>query len=173
VRDVVVKANGMGLCGNLPFRGAEEDGDVTRVNFRDARRNRCGFERVVNGGEENGFASDVNDGAAAGEVGDDFVFLCMKRDGEKQAELEKAESQRILTISYLIDLSGEEGSGRWFPRAVGSAKLRSEDQQSVADRSPSFVRASRKWSLQSRTFADGNRRVNTFPERMELWDLEN
>src|SRR5580704_6108573 len=118
MRDIVIETNGMGLCGNLPFGGAEEDGDVTRVYFRDARRNGRGFERVVDGGEENGIASDVNDGAAAGEVGDDFVFLSVKSECEekKGAELEREGSQRVLTISYLIDLRGEEG------RAVVSAR---------------------------------------------------
>ena len=120
VRDIVIETNGTGLCRNLPFGGTEENGDVMRVNFGDARRDGGGFERVVNGGEENGIASNMNDGAAAGEVGDDFVFLCVKWESEekKQPELEKEESQRVLTISYLIDLRREEGSGGGFREAL-------------------------------------------------------
>jgi len=120
MRDIVIETDGTRLRGNLPFGGAEEDGDVMRVNFRDARRDGSGFERVVNGGKENGIASNVNDCAAAGEVGDDFVFLCVKRESEekKQPELEKEESQRVLTISYLIDLRGEEGRPRGYPTPV-------------------------------------------------------
>jgi hypothetical protein len=35
---------------------------------------------VIDGGEENSVIGNVNDGATAGEVGDDFVFLGAGRD---------------------------------------------------------------------------------------------
>jgi len=75
VGNIAVEANGLGLGGNLPFRSAKENADVTIIDGGDTRGNGLGFERVINGREENGIIGNVDDGAAAGEVGDDFVFL--------------------------------------------------------------------------------------------------
>ena len=111
VFDIVVKANWARLRRHLPFGGTEEDGDVRGIDFRDARGNGSGFERVIDGGEKNRFSGNVNDGAAAGQVGDDFVFLCVEGESEEEtsAELEEEDSQSVLTIRYLMDLWGEEG----------------------------------------------------------------
>ena len=75
VGDVPVEPDRPGLRGNLPFRSAEENADVAVINGGDARRHGFGFERMINGGENDGVIGNVNDGAATGEVGDDFVFL--------------------------------------------------------------------------------------------------
>ena len=75
VGNVAVESNGPGLRGDLPFGSAKEDADVTAINGGDARGNGFGFEGVVDGGKYDGVVGDVNDGAATGEVGDDFVFL--------------------------------------------------------------------------------------------------
>ena len=105
VFDIVVEPNGVGLRRHLPFGGTEEDTDVQGIDFRDARRNGSRLEGMVDGGEKNGFASNVNDGAAAGQVSDDFVFLCVEREREEEtsAELEEKDSQSVLTISYFIN----------------------------------------------------------------------
>jgi hypothetical protein len=63
------------LRGDLPFGCAKENADVTAVNGSNAWRNRFGFKRMIDGREHYGAVGNVNDGAAAGEVGDDFVFL--------------------------------------------------------------------------------------------------
>jgi hypothetical protein len=65
----------------------------------------------------------VNDDAATGEVGDDFVFLCVKWQSEekKEPELEPEESQRVLPISYLIDLRGEEERERGYLTPVSES----------------------------------------------------
>ena len=75
VGDFPVESNGPGLRGNLPFGCAKENADVPAVNGGHAGRNGFGFERMINGREQYGTVGNVNDGAAAGEVGDDFVFL--------------------------------------------------------------------------------------------------
>ena len=120
VGDVAVESNGPGLRGDLPFGRAKKNGDVPCVNGGDTRGNGFRFERMIDSREHDGVVCDMDDGSAAGEVGDDFVFLCVKWESEekKQPELEKEESQRVLTISYLIDLRREEGSGGGFREAL-------------------------------------------------------
>lgn len=73
--DVAIQANGFGLRGHLPFGGAEENADVAIVDGGDTRRNGFGLEGMIDGGKEDGVIGDLDDGAAAGEIGDDFVFL--------------------------------------------------------------------------------------------------
>ena len=82
--DVAVEPNGLGLGGDLPFGSAEENGDVAAINGRNARGNGFGFERVIDGGKHNGVIGYMNDGAAAGEIGDDFVFLGMGRSAGRE-----------------------------------------------------------------------------------------
>jgi len=66
VGNIPVEPNGPGLRGDLPFGCAEENADVPGVNRGDARRNRFGFERVIDGGENDGVIGNMDDGAAAG-----------------------------------------------------------------------------------------------------------
>jgi hypothetical protein len=75
VGDLTVESNGPRLRGDLPFGRAKENADVPAVNGSNARRNRFGFERMIDGREHYGAVGNVNDSAATGEVGDDFVFL--------------------------------------------------------------------------------------------------
>ncbi len=84
VRDIPVESNGPGLRGDLPLRCAEENSDVAAVNGDDAGRNRFGLERVIDGGENDGGICNMDDGAAPGEIGDDFVFL--RTDGSAGRE---------------------------------------------------------------------------------------
>ena len=79
VRNVSVEPDWTWLRGDLPFGRAEENGDVAAVNGGDARGNGFGFERVIDGGENDGVIGDVNDGTAAGEIRDDFLILGWKR----------------------------------------------------------------------------------------------
>jgi len=89
VRNVAVEPDWAGLRGDLPFGGAEENADVAAVNGSNARRGGFGFERVIDGGEDNGIVSDVNDGAAAGEIRDDFLILGGKRGPCQECSSEK------------------------------------------------------------------------------------
>ncbi|HET7107038.1 MAG TPA: hypothetical protein VFI38_09525 [Candidatus Acidoferrum sp.] len=75
VREVTVEPDGPGLRGDLPFGGAKENADVAAVNGSDARGNGSGFERMIDSGENDGAIGNVNDGAAAREIGDDFLLL--------------------------------------------------------------------------------------------------
>ena len=80
VRNVAVESDWPGLRSDLPFGGAEENGDMAAVNGGDARRNGFGFEGMIDGRENDGVIGDVNDGAATGEIRDDFLFLGMQRE---------------------------------------------------------------------------------------------
>ena len=73
--DVAIEANRLGLRWNLPFGGAEENADMAAVDGGDARGHGFGLEGMINSGEEDGVIGDMNDGAAAGQVGDDLFFL--------------------------------------------------------------------------------------------------
>jgi hypothetical protein len=84
VRNVAVEPDWAGLRGDLPFGGAEENGDMAAVNGGHARGNGFGFERVIDGGEDDGIIGDVDDGAAAGEIRDDFLILGEKRDTHQE-----------------------------------------------------------------------------------------
>jgi len=75
VRDVAVEPDGPGLRGDLPFGRAKEKTDVAAVNGSNARGNGFGFERMIDGCENDGAIGNVDDGSATGEVGDDFFFL--------------------------------------------------------------------------------------------------
>ena len=82
VRNVAVEPNGPRLRCDLPFGSAKEDADVAVINGGDAWRHGFGFEGMINGGENDCVISNVNDGAATGEVGDNFVFLGARRSAD-------------------------------------------------------------------------------------------
>ncbi len=75
VRDVAIEPNGPGLRSDLPLRCAKKDADVAAIDGSDARRNGFGFEGMIDARENNGAVGHVNERAATGKVGDDFVFL--------------------------------------------------------------------------------------------------
>ena len=76
VRDVVVETNGPRLGGNLPLGGAKKNADMAGVNGGDAQGHGFGLERMIDRGEKDGVvAGNMDDGAAAGEIGHNFIFL--------------------------------------------------------------------------------------------------
>ena len=86
VGEVAVQANRFRLRGNLPLRSTKENRDVTRIDGRDARWNGFGFKRMIDGREENGVIGDLDDGAAAGQISDDFVILRAGRDTRRECD---------------------------------------------------------------------------------------
>ncbi len=86
--EIAVEADGRGGGGDLPLGGAEDDADVAGVKLQKAGRDGIGFDGLVDGGEDDDvIAGDLNNDAAAGEAGDDFVFALGRLreggDGEK------------------------------------------------------------------------------------------
>ena len=94
--DFAIKTDGLRLRGNLPFRRAKENADMAAIYRGNARRDGFRFERMINGGEQDGSVGDVNDGAAAGEIGNDFVLLRAEQGSEwsKQRE-QRAGKERL------------------------------------------------------------------------------
>ena len=98
VRNVAVEPDWARLRGDLPFGGAEENGDMAAVNGGNARRNGTGLKGMINGGEDDGIVGDVDDGAAAGEIGDDFLILGENRDTHKERcqENQRGRNEEVL-----------------------------------------------------------------------------
>lgn len=114
--EVAVEADWVGRGGDLPLGGAEDDADVSGIKLQEAGRNGAGFYGLVDGCEDNDVvAGDLNDDAAAGEAGDDFVLALsslggggrgQKRCGEEGGEKGEALHGRV----QLITVTGVKGS---------------------------------------------------------------
>src|SRR5437879_9269233 len=74
---ITVQPNGLGIGGNAPFRSSEKDTDVRCVEVHHPRRNGISLDRLIDGRKDDGLPCHVNDGAAAGEVGDDFILVLL------------------------------------------------------------------------------------------------
>jgi hypothetical protein len=74
VLEILVQANRFGIGGELPFGRTEKDADVTRVEVHHARRDGIGLDGLIERGKNDGFSRNVNDDAATGQIGDDFLF---------------------------------------------------------------------------------------------------
>ena len=75
--EIAVQPDGLGVGGNAPFRSSEEDPDVSRIEVHHARRNGVALYGLIDSGKDDGVLGDVNDSAAAGEIGDDFVLVLL------------------------------------------------------------------------------------------------
>jgi hypothetical protein len=78
--EVAIQAHWIGIRRKPPFRRAQQDGDMRRVDLHHARWNATGFHGFIDGGKNNVPVSrDVNNHAAPGEIGDNLVFgtLCL------------------------------------------------------------------------------------------------
>ena len=89
VGEVAVEANRFRLRGDLPLRSAKENADVMRIDGRGAWRNGFRFKGMIDGSEENGVIGDLDDGATAGQISDDFVFLRTSRNTSRECDQQK------------------------------------------------------------------------------------
>jgi len=127
VGNVAVEPDGPRLRCDLPFGSAKEDADVAAINGGHARRNGFRFEGMINGGKYDGVVGDVNDCAATGEVGDDFVFLgtgssagCERsQENQRSANEEVAHEGRVAQRADC----GLGAAGGWYPSGAGFAKI--------------------------------------------------
>src|SRR5258705_11446163 len=93
--EIAIEPDRIGISGHTPFRSTKQHGDVGRIGFHYARRNSAGFDGFVDRGENNvAVARYMNDYAAAGKVGDDFVFrrLILRSNGRMPAQRDHAEN---------------------------------------------------------------------------------
>src|ERR1700757_512029 len=108
VRNVSIQANRLGLCWRLPLGGPKEDADMRRADLGDARRDGLGFHRVINGAKNNSITGGMNDDAAAGEIGDDFVFL----SGGRPRQGQRAQKQEWKTHQFMFPGSRRSRTGK-------------------------------------------------------------
>src|SRR6266481_5594515 len=73
--EIAVQPDRIGISGHTPFRSTKQHGNMGGVGFHDARRNSASLDGFIDRGENNvAVARYMNDYAASGKVGDDFVF---------------------------------------------------------------------------------------------------
>ena len=74
---IAVQPNGLGVGGNAPFRSSEKDADVRGVEVHNSRRDGISLHGLIDGRKNDDVLCHVNDGTAASEIGDDFVFMLL------------------------------------------------------------------------------------------------
>src|SRR6267378_24787 len=98
---ITVQPSGLGIGGNAPFRSSEKHADVRRVEVHYARWNGISLHRLIDGRKDDDVLCHVNDGPAAGEIGDDFVLVLLllgnslkRGPTKKAAQKEELDSSR-------------------------------------------------------------------------------
>src|SRR5215469_1256289 len=124
VGDVQVQANGLRLRGDLPFGGSIENAHMAHINRGNARRNRLGFQGMVDRGEQDRVIGDLDNGAPAGKVGDDFLLLGTQGESSREngQQTEGGGSEHCLHKRRVAHCA-VPGAWRWFPGAAGFAKI--------------------------------------------------
>src|SRR5712671_4474661 len=93
--EIAVQPDRIGISGKAPLRSTKQHGDVGGIGFHDARWNSAGLDRFIDRGENNvAVARYMDDYAASGKVGDDFVFrrLILRSNGRMPAQRDDAEN---------------------------------------------------------------------------------
>src|SRR5882757_2889265 len=93
--EIAIEPDRIRISWHTPFRSTKQHGDVGGIGFHDARRNSSGLDGFVDRGENNvAVACDMNDYAASGKVGDDFVLrrLILRGNGRMPAQRHHTEN---------------------------------------------------------------------------------
>src|SRR5882757_406550 len=93
--EIAVEPDRIGISGHTPFRSTKQHGDVGGIGFYYARWYTARLDRFIDRGENNvAVARYMNDYAASGKVGDDFVFrwLVLRGNGRMPAQGDHAEN---------------------------------------------------------------------------------
>src|SRR6266404_2419905 len=93
--EIAIQPDRIGISGKAPLRSTKQHGDVGGIGFHDARWNSAGLDGFVDRGENNvAVARYMNDYAASGKVGDDFVFrrLILRGKGRMPAQRDHAQN---------------------------------------------------------------------------------
>src|SRR5437016_3247246 len=83
---ITVQPNGLRIGRNAPFRSSEKHPDVRGVQVHHPRGNGISLHRLIDGRKNDDVLGHVNDGAAAGEIGDDFVLVLFLGKSFKQGQ---------------------------------------------------------------------------------------
>src|SRR6267378_4489486 len=93
--EIAIEPDRIRISWHTPLRSTKQHGNVGRIGFHDARRNSSGLDGFIDCGENNvAVARYMNDYAASGKVGDDFVFrwLILRGNGRMPAQRDHAEN---------------------------------------------------------------------------------
>src|SRR5712672_1804966 len=93
--EIAIEPDRIRISGHTPFRSTKQHSNVGRIGFHDARRNSTGLDGFIDRGENNvAVARYMNDYAASGKVGDDFVFrrMILRGKGRMPAQRNHAEN---------------------------------------------------------------------------------
>src|SRR5712671_5991763 len=93
--EIAIQPDRIRVSWHAPFRSTKQHGDVGRIGFHYARWNSAGLDGFIDRGENNvAVARYMNDYAAAGKVGDDFVFrrMILRGNGRMPAQRDHAEN---------------------------------------------------------------------------------
>src|SRR6267142_3882012 len=73
--EVAIQPHGIRISREAPLRSTKQHRNVGRIGFYYARRNSSGLNRLIYRRENNvAVARDMDDYAASGKVGDDFIL---------------------------------------------------------------------------------------------------
>jgi len=87
--EIAVQPDRIGISGEAPLRSTKQHGNVGGIGFHYARWNSAGLDGFIDRGENNvAVPRYMNDYAASGKVGDDFVFrrLILRRNSRMPAQ---------------------------------------------------------------------------------------
>jgi hypothetical protein len=87
--EVAIQPHGIRISWEAPLRSTKQYRNVGRIGFDYARRNSSGLDGFIDRGENNvAVPRYMNDYAASGKVGDDFVFrrLILRRNSRMPAQ---------------------------------------------------------------------------------------
>src|SRR6267154_3301200 len=93
--EIAIEPDRIGISGHTPFRSTKQHSNVGRIGFHYAGWNSSGFDGFIDRGENNvAVARYMNDYAASGKVGDDFVFwrLILRGNGRMPTQRDHAEN---------------------------------------------------------------------------------
>jgi len=86
---IAIDSNRFWVGRDTPFRRAEQDSDMRGIQFHHAGWNGIPLDGLVDGGKENDVPGDMNNDAAARQIGDDFVLVALLETGSRQQSSEE------------------------------------------------------------------------------------
>jgi hypothetical protein len=87
--EVAIQPHGIWISREAPLRSAKQHGNVGGIGFDDSGRYAASFNRLIYRGENNITVTRyMDDYAASGKIGDDFVFgrLILRRNSRMPAQ---------------------------------------------------------------------------------------
>jgi len=80
---MAVQPKGLRISRNSPLRRSEENADVSVVEVHHTGRNGISFDGLIDSGKNDHILGGMNDDAATGEVGNNFVLAVLSGKGNR------------------------------------------------------------------------------------------